>query len=175
MRRSGAAVVWLTIFWVALWEHLTPANVLGGLVVAVVAVWLVPGRVSEHPLTVRPWPALRLAAYFTRQLFTASAIVAWEVVTPRNRIHEGIVAVPLPSRSEFVATFVANAVTLTPGTLSLEVAGDPPVLYVHVLHLKEVEDVRRDVIRLEELVRDAFVSDVEVHEHLLPDQPGTGT
>jgi multicomponent Na+:H+ antiporter subunit E len=170
MRRSGAAIVWLTAFWVALWENLTPANVLGGLAVALVAVWLVPDRTSSHSLTVRPWPTVRLLAYFTWQLFKASAIVAWEVVTPRNRIHEGIVAVPLPGRSDFVATVVANAVSLTPGTLSLEVGGDPPVLYVHVLHLKEIEDVRSDVIYLERLVRDAFAPEVEVAGRALPDE-----
>jgi multicomponent Na+:H+ antiporter subunit E len=44
---------------------------------------------------------------------------------------------------------VADAVSLTPGTLTLEVQREPLILYVHVLHLRSVEDVRRDVRRLE--------------------------
>jgi multicomponent Na+:H+ antiporter subunit E len=50
-----------------------------------------------------------------------------------------------------LVTFVANTISLTPGSLVLEVRGDPAVLYVHVLGLRgmETEAVRRDVQRLE--------------------------
>jgi multicomponent Na+:H+ antiporter subunit E len=54
---------------------------------------------------------------------------------------------------------VADAVTLTPGTLTVEVRREPvPVLYVHVLHLRAVEDVRADVHRLRDLAERAFGS-----------------
>ena len=54
-------------------------------------------------------------------------------------------------------TIVANAVSLTPGTLTLEVsATEPPVLYVHVLHLHDIEEAREDVRTLTRLVREAL-------------------
>ena len=59
---------------------------------------------------------------------------------------------------------VANAISLTPGTLTIEVATDPNVLYVHVLHLHDIDAVRRDVTRLERSVLRAFGTDEAVAE-----------
>jgi hypothetical protein len=59
---------------------------------------------------------------------------------------------------------VANSISLTPGTLTIDVGEDAKVLYVHVLHLRGVEQVRRDVHRLELLAIKAFGSDEAVSE-----------
>ena len=104
----------------------------------------------------RPVPALRFGAYFARKLVEANAVVAWEVLTPRNRIAEGIVAVPLPEGPPGITALVADAVSLTPGTLTLEVRSDPPVLYVHVLHLESPERTRAEVLALDRRARAAF-------------------
>jgi len=56
-------------------------------------------------------------------LIVANWQVLVDVLRPRLRIAEGIVAVPLVSRSPIIATFVANAITLTPGTLTVEIGG----------------------------------------------------
>lgn len=159
MRRSVPFVAWLTLVWVALWEEASAANVLSGLALAVGSLAAFGRHVPEGAGgRFRPLAAIRFAAYFAWKLVEASALVAWEIVTPRNRITEGIVAVPVRDVSDTVTTIVANAISLTPGTLTLEVARDPSVLYVHVLHLRDVEAVRRDVLHLESLAIAAFGS-----------------
>jgi multicomponent Na+:H+ antiporter subunit E len=152
-------VTWLTVMWVALWGNLSWANVLGGLAAA--SVLLAVYRVATtgtpaYPL--RPLPALRFILFFLWKLFEANLVLAWEVVTPRNKINEGIVAVPIQGCSDGLITLVSNAITLTPGTVTLEVNRNPAVLYVHVLHLHDIEDVRRDVRHLEALAIRAFGS-----------------
>jgi multicomponent Na+:H+ antiporter subunit E len=159
VKRSWPFVVWLTLVWVALWEEASAANLLSGLAVAVSSLLLFGRHVPQgaggrlHPVA-----AAHFAAYFAWKLVEASALLAWEVVTPRNRIVEGIVAIPVRGVSDTVTTVVANAISLTPGTVTLEVAHDPTVLYVHVLHLHDVEAVRRDVLHLEALAIRAFGS-----------------
>ncbi|MDP8987321.1 MAG: Na+/H+ antiporter subunit E [Actinomycetota bacterium] len=153
---SLSLLVWLVAVWVALWEEVSPANVLSGLVVAVAVLTLFPPGARRRSGRVRPVPALRFLAYFAWKLVEASAIVAWEVVTPRNRINEGIVAIPIRGVSDVVITVVANAISLTPGTLTLEARRSPAVLYVHVLHLHDVEAVRRETRHLEALAIRAF-------------------
>jgi len=159
VRRSFALVAWLVVVWTALWEEISWANLLGGLAAAGGLVILFPLAPTKRQGRIRPWPALRFAVYFLWKLIEASAIVAWEVVTPRNRINEGIVAVPIHGLSNALVTVVANAISLTPGTLTLEVDEDPAVLYVHVLHLHDIEAVRREVQHLERLVIAAFGPD----------------
>ena len=159
MRRSLVLVGWLLVVWVALWGDISWANVLGGLVTAGGLVLLFPLRPATRQGYIRPWPALRFAVYFLWKLVEASAVVAWEVVTPHNRINEGIVAVPIHGLSNALVTIVANAISLTPGTLTLEVDEDPAVLYVHVLHLHDLEAVRLEVQHLERLAIAAFGPD----------------
>jgi multicomponent Na+:H+ antiporter subunit E len=83
--------------------------------------------------------------------------VAWEVVTPSNdQIREAIVAVPMRTNSVPVALLVANAISYTPGSLTIELTDDPLILYVHVLHFETAAEVREEVARLEDLVAAAL-------------------
>jgi multicomponent Na+:H+ antiporter subunit E len=156
MRRL-VVVTWLTAVWVVLWEGVSAANVLSGLAVAGLLVTVFPVRRASGRVRLRPLAALRFAGYFAVKLVEANAIVAWEVLTPRNRISEGIVAIPLPPGPDGLVALVADAVSLTPGTVTVEVRGRPRVLYVHVLHLESAETTRREVLRLDRLARAAFV------------------
>ena len=160
VRRSARllTIAWLTVAWVALWEDLSAANLLAGLAVATGLVTLFPLSPPGVAGTLRPAAAVRFALYFAWKLVEASLVLAWEVVTPRNRINQGIVAVPIQGVSDTLTTLVANAISLTPGTLTIEIRRRPTVLYVHVLHLQDIEAVRREVQYLEVLVIRAFGS-----------------
>lgn len=143
-------MAWLVLVWLALWEDLSFANLASGSAVALAVVIALPGHAQDH-LRIRPLAAARFALTVAGQLAVASAVVAWEVVTPRNRLNQAVVAVPLEGASDVVTTLVANAITLTPGTLTIEVHRNPTVLYVHVMHLRDIDAVRADMLRLEEL------------------------
>ena len=156
MRRTVTAIVWLTAIWVALWEDVTWANVLSGLLIAELItrkIKVVPPRVSHG---FRPKAFLVLAAYFIRELVRASMIIAWEVVTPGDRINPAVVSIRLRTRSPFIATTVANLNSLTPGTLTLELDEETWTLFIHVLHLESIQASRRAIHHLEALVMAAF-------------------
>jgi multicomponent Na+:H+ antiporter subunit E len=159
--RVAVVVLWSIVVWVALWGDLTVANVLWGGSLGLGTLRLLPVTHQPHRVPVRPLPAVRFVLLFLWSLVRASAIVAWEVVTPRNDINEGIVAIPLQTDSPGLVTLLANSVSLTPGTLTLEVRPEPPTLYVHVLHLRAVEDVRADIHHLEEVALAAFGEDAD--------------
>jgi multicomponent Na+:H+ antiporter subunit E len=151
-------IIWLTVVWVALWEDLSATNVLAGLALAVGLVVLFPLSPPGVAGALRPAAMVRFALYFAWKLVEASLVLAWEVVTPRNRINQGIAAVPIQGVSDTLTTLVANAISLTPGTLTIEIRRRPTILYVHVLHLHDIEAVRRDVQHLEVLAIRAFGS-----------------
>ena len=66
---------------------------------------------------------------------------------------------PLPGCSDELLTLISNLLALSPGTMPLELRQDPIVLYVHVLHLTDVEDFRREILHLADLTVQAFGSD----------------
>lgn len=162
LRLSGA-LVWLTVLWVMLWHDLSVANVLGGLLVggAVLAFARLPRVVrvdrDDRP-QIRPVAVARLVAHLAYDLVRANVVVAREVLARRTRINQGIVAVPLRTDSEVAAMAVVGVINLTPGTVAIDVLDSPHVVYVHVLHVDDLETVRRDLMRLEELFVDAFGS-----------------
>jgi multicomponent Na+:H+ antiporter subunit E len=165
--RRCAFAAWLVAAWVLLWGGITLANVVGGVVVAGLLLALVP-RPSlaeaddEHDdrLQIRPVAVASLAAWFAWKLVTANVKVAIEALRPagRSRIRTAIVAVELPGCPPGIVTLVANIITLTPGTLTMEIDADEPVLYVHELTFTTREAVRSDVYEVERRVVRAFGS-----------------
>lgn len=147
-----AGVAILLAVWLLLWEDISWANVISGTVLALTVLAVLNRPMDDDDDRIRVWATLRLAVWFSWQLVVASTVVAWEVLTPTLRVRQGIVEIDLRTDSVRVATLVANITSLIPGTLTLEVAYDPPRLFVHVLHLESLDDVRADAAHLEELV-----------------------
>jgi multicomponent Na+:H+ antiporter subunit E len=155
MTAKLAAVAWMTLVWVALWGEPSVANLLGGVAVGTLLLVAFPVPATGGGGRVRPLALARLLADLAWRLVKANVIIARASVSPVHQLVEGVVAVPLVGASEALVTFVANAISLTPGTLVLEVrAGDPTWLFVHVLGLREMETeaIRQDVQRLEAAV-----------------------
>lgn len=152
--RLGSAIfaVWLVVLWILLWGDITLANLVGGILVAAVLLWLVPREkaTSDTPI-LRPVAMVSLAAWFVWALIDANVRVAIEALRPpsRSRIRPGVVAIPLPGCPAGIATAVANTITLTPGTMTLEVDDRVPTLYVHALQIDSPDDVRADVYDIE--------------------------
>lgn len=161
--RVSGVLLWLTVLWVALWHDLTVANVVAGvavgaLVLGVSGVPRVLARDDEDRMRIKPLASLYFVAFVFVKLVEANLFLAWEIITPRNRINVGVVAVPLRTESATAAMVVANVITLTPGSITIESLGTPPVLYVNVMHLHDVDRVRRDLLHIEELSVRAFGS-----------------
>lgn len=156
---------WLTVVWAALWGEFSPANLLSGALVAIAVLVSFPTRRDERHGAFRPVAAAKFVAFFISQLVVANVQVAWEVVTPRNRENEGIVALPVvPSASPTVLSLLVNTVGLTPGTMTIDLTETPRVIYVHVLHLDDVDEARRSLMRFQELAVKAFGSTRAVAE-----------
>lgn len=159
--RLPLTLLWLTVLWLLLWADLSLANVATGLIVGAVllaAAGARPVRRDDDTPVVSLVASLWFVIWVLGKLVQANLVLAWEILTPRNRIRTGVVAVPLRTESPTVSMIVATVITLTPGTLTIEVAGSPPVLYVHVLHLHDLDRVRADLLAIEALSVRAFGS-----------------
>ncbi len=148
-------VVLLVVIWLALWSDVSTANVLSGVIVAG-AVVVIFDTWQTGTFALRPLRVAAFAGFFLYKLVLSSFVVARTVVAPHNRIHTGIVAVPLQECSDAVATLIADTISLTPGTLTIEVRRDPLTLFVHGLDVRRVEEVKADVRKLEVLAIRAF-------------------
>jgi multicomponent Na+:H+ antiporter subunit E len=159
LRSRLPMLIVMVLAWIALWADLSVANLLSGTLVAVGIVLAFSDRRARPTRgTVRPVATTRFALWFLGSLIRSSVLVAWEVLTPRNRIAEGIVAVPVRGISDELTVLVANVVSLIPGTVTLEARSGEGAIYVHVLHLHDVAEVHAEVLHIEELAIRAFGS-----------------
>ena len=160
-------VLWLTVVWVLLWGGLTLANVAAGAGIATVLVLVFPLG-YDRGCGVHPLAVLRFGLFFAWALLVATWSVVAALLRPRLALEQGIVAVPMRATSPVVIAFVANSISLTPGTLTVDVrprtygidAGpddtEPPVLYVHCLVVGDPDQVRADAHHVEDLAVRAF-------------------
>ncbi len=86
---------------------------------------------------------VRFVLFFGWELVLSNLRVAWDVVTPKAYRRPGVIAVPLDARSDLEITLLANLITLTPGTLSLDVSPDRGTLYVHAMFVDDPDRLRR--------------------------------
>ena len=93
----------------------------------------------------RTLKVIRLLLFFVWELIRANLRVAYEVLTPGLQIRPGVVAIPLDVSSDIEITLLANLVTLTPGSISLDISADRKVLYLHVMFADDPAAVRREI------------------------------
>ncbi|MGA1170592.1 MAG: Na+/H+ antiporter subunit E [Ilumatobacteraceae bacterium] len=142
----------LLLLWIALWGEVSVANVLSGVLVVAIVSWLF-AHDRPRRYVMRPVPALRLLLHVLVSLVGSSVRVVFAVLFPtRERIATSVQSVALQQGSVFVGAVVANAITLTPGTMSLDLDESTLVLSVHVLGRVDPDEFRRDVLQLEDLV-----------------------
>ncbi|MGV1907958.1 Na+/H+ antiporter subunit E [Agrobacterium cavarae] len=140
---TGALFV---IIWLAISGSYTLPNLLLGTVIAALSLGLVRHQmIRSDGRRVHLIPLLGLIVLFIKELALSAWTVAKLVVQPRMELKPGIFAYPLAVQSDFEIALLANLITLTPGTLSVDVSGDRNVLYVHALDCSNVEATRRSI------------------------------
>jgi multicomponent Na+:H+ antiporter subunit E len=82
---------------------------------------------------------LSLTLLFVKELVLSALRVAWLVVQPGLSIRPAIIAYPLTVTSDAQITLLANLITLTPGTLSVDVSADKKTLFVHAIDMDSKE------------------------------------
>lgn len=150
-------IVLLTLVWAALQGSFSVGNLLLGTVLAGVVLRLSrpvlrgekefeaqSARRRPRPF-LRAWRVFVLLLVFLQELTQSALQVARYTLQPTLRIRPGVVAYPLDVQTGREITALANLISLTPGTLSLDVAPDRSHLYVHSISV-ETED-GREVIR----------------------------
>ena len=134
--------VTMMALWVASTGIFTYSNGLLGFAVGyLVLFWLQP--LLGPTVYFRKLPlALWFSALLLWEVLKANIRVAWDVVTPQKLRIPGIVGVPLDAKTDLEIAILANLVTLTPGSLSVDVSEDRSTLYVHEMFVDDPEQVR---------------------------------
>lgn len=147
----------LAVVWAALSGKVTIASLLVGLVVGYVTLWAMQPLFPTSRYCNKAIGLLKLAVFFLWELLVSSLKVAWSVVTPLRLISPGIISIPLDLSSDTELTVLGNLISLTPGSLSLDVSTDRNHLLVHAMFIENPDDFRREIKQgMEHRVREAL-------------------
>jgi multicomponent Na+:H+ antiporter subunit E len=137
----------LALVWVALTADFEPTNFIVGFILSYLLLGLLQRTLGTSDYFTRVRSTLVFILFFLWELLLANLRVAVIVLSPRLRVRPGIVAIQLDAVTPGEITLLANLITLTPGTLSLDVSTDRRVLYVHGLNIDDVERFRQEIKR----------------------------
>ncbi len=135
----------LAMSWIALTGTFTPANLIIGFVLGYAVLAITQRLMAPSGYFSRVPKVLSFALFFLWELTKASVRVAISVASPRLNIRPAVVAVPLDVRSNGAITLLANLITLTPGTLYLDVSADRRVMYIHTIHVDDLDEFRHSI------------------------------
>lgn len=147
-----------TLLWLSVSGSWTIPNLLFGTLISVLSLGLIRRHIkAEGEYWLNVIGILKLTLLFFKEL----AISAWKVAVLVTRkqveVQPGIFAYPLRVTTDFEITLLANLITLTPGTLSVDVSDDRKTLYIHALDCSDIEANKRDIADgFEQKIMEAF-------------------
>lgn len=124
----------LALAWAALMGDFSFLTLMAGYLIGFAALW------AAQPIYDRPsgyfrrsWRIVRLLVFFLYELVVSSLQVVWDILTPQDLSTPRIIEMPLDAKTDGEILLVTNLISLTPGTLSLDVSDDRKTLYVHAM------------------------------------------
>ncbi|KAA3662207.1 MAG: Na+/H+ antiporter subunit E [Chloroflexi bacterium] len=137
----------LSVAWVALIGELSVERFVEGFVLVALTLGITQHFIGQQLSYLnRIKRVTSFVLYFLKELVVSSWRVAVSVLSPNlNNIRPAVVAIPLDVKTDEEITLLANVITLTPGTLSLDVSADKKTLYVHTFNLDSVEAFRAEI------------------------------
>ena len=137
-----AANLVLAAVWAIFFGGFTWLTMLSGFVVGYLILWLLqPLTGVQSSYFKRVWHWLKLIVMFHYELIVSSAQVLWDIVTPRHRARPALIDMPLDAKSDAGILLVTNLISLTPGTLSIDVSADRKTLQIHAMFADDREAV----------------------------------
>jgi len=145
-------LVGLVVLWMVLWGQLTWVSILTGIIVAIAVtrvLYLPPADISGR---LNLWYLAVFLAHFAIDVAVASFTVAFQALSPRPIPLSSVIGIQLRTRSDFVMTLDAIAMSLVPGSIVVEVDRERSILYFHTFDTTttaDIEAMRRKVLVIE--------------------------
>jgi multicomponent Na+:H+ antiporter subunit E len=135
----------LALAWIALTGTFTAVNFAIGFWTGFVLLWVTRRLMLPSNYFTKLPQVIGFGLFFLWELVKANLRMMRVVLSPHPAIRPAVVAIPLDARSPTEIALLANLITLTPGTLYLDVSKDLCIMYVHTLYVDDLEAFRREI------------------------------
>ncbi|MGF1635126.1 MAG: Na+/H+ antiporter subunit E [Phycisphaerae bacterium] len=126
--------LFLAVLWCLTWGTLDPYTFLAGFVIGYMVLGLYSRVTAVQGYGRKIWDLIRFFLYFVRILIKANLQIAYEVLTPTHNQRPRIVRYDIGGLTDIQVTTLANLISLTPGTLVMDICNNRRFLYVHCMY-----------------------------------------
>lgn len=131
--------VLLALAWSALMGNFEPPYLVFGFILGYIILWLFYKR-TENQKYFREVPLIiDFILFFLWEILISNIRLTLTILSPKPKIKPAIIAVPLDLKSDIGIVMLSHMISLTPGTLSLDISSNRHILYVHVYNLNDPE------------------------------------
>ncbi|MFD2600350.1 Na+/H+ antiporter subunit E [Sphingobacterium corticis] len=129
----------LSFIWVALTGSLSYSSFIFGALLGFFVLWVMSRNEQDQRYFHRVPKIISFLLYFIWEMIKANVQVAYDVMTPKYFFRPGVVRFPLSAETDLEINVLSTFISLTPGTLILDVSEDKKALYIHVMYLNDPE------------------------------------
>ncbi len=153
----------LAFVWGAVNASLAPSTLVVGFIFGYLVILLFDGLLGgDGRYGFRFFYWIRLTLWLLREIVLSSFRVAWTVLSPSLKdVNPGIFGIPLDVETDASITLMANLISLTPGTLSIDISHDRKTIYIHDMYIddgdvaREASSIYREVERRVQIAMDS--------------------
>lgn len=127
----------LSFIWVALTGSLYYSNFLFGYLMGFFILWIMNRQEADRRYFNRVPKTIGFIFYFLYEMIAANVQVAYDVITPKYFFKPGIIRYPLEATTDIEINLLSTMISMTPGTLILDISEDKKSLFIHVMYLKD--------------------------------------
>lgn len=135
----------LALLWAMLSGDISQYSLITGFVLGYLVLGMMATRTTEKSYFMKVRQTLAFALIFLKELTVSTYRVVYDILTPTHYMTPGVIAFPLEAKTDAEITMLANVITLTPGTLSLDVSEDRKILYIHAMYIDDPDELRREI------------------------------
>ncbi len=136
----------LALMWASIIGPFSPANLGFGFVIGYVVLRVAAGRNSRPRYVRQVLATLRLLAFTAVEILIANIRVARYTISSLRTLQPAVLTVPLEDDlTDAEVTLLSILVTLTPGTLTLDVLGENDSMLIHFMHVEDPHESIREI------------------------------
>ncbi len=135
----------LALTWMFLTGDLDFSNFVEGFFISFAIIFIIKYSKGSNNYLLKIPKIISFIFYFIYELIVANLKVAKDIITPTHLMKPAIIAFPLAAKTDLEITLLANLITLTPGTLSLDVSKNKKTLYFHAMYVENAEELKKEI------------------------------
>lgn len=129
----------IAVIWMFLSGSMTPTSLVIGYIIGMILIFLMRRFFNKKLYFIKIWATIKLIGIFFRELTLSNIEVLKVVLKPEMDIQPMIFSLPTDLKHDWEITLLSALITLTPGTIVVNISDDQHTIYVHAIDVDDVE------------------------------------